>query len=277
MHLKVSILLSVYNGESHLEEQLLSLLQQKNIDNYEVDVILRDDGSSDNSANIINQYCNQYPNFFKKNETVLNNLGASDSFLYLLKEVDADIYLFCDQDDIWHENKISISVQSLISHKDFGKKPILFFSNLSLVNDTGKYLNISLWELQKIKPSLFNLWSNFLCNSMVTGCTMAFTKEVKKIETLYSRPAFFLHDQWISVLISKNGCITYSNVELIKYRQHSYNVIGAENFDFKKIINKSVCFLKKIRAHYSLCKNLSDVSFSRYFFRKLIISFIRLF
>ena len=104
---KVVILLSTYNGEKYLKEQLDSLLNQtyKNIDIY-----IRDDGSKDETVNIIKKYQNEYDNIHLEEG---KNLGFIKSFFELLKNGDenVDIYSYCDQDDIWEEDKIERAVK----------------------------------------------------------------------------------------------------------------------------------------------------------------------
>lgn len=114
MRRNVLVLMSVYNGEFYLQEQIDSVLEQKDID---VHLLIRDDGSSDNSVNIIKM------NAYKDSRVRLiegENIGCTKSFMALCKEalscaVKYDFYSFCDQDDIWFENKLVKSVSVLSS------------------------------------------------------------------------------------------------------------------------------------------------------------------
>ena len=98
--MKVQILMSTYNGERFLREQIESLLRQswKN-----VEILIRDDGSKDGTREILNEYSDKYENIQVYLES---NLGVARSFFELLKKSDADYVAFCDQDDICLEKKI---------------------------------------------------------------------------------------------------------------------------------------------------------------------------
>ena len=98
MQYKVLILLSVYNGQKYLQEQLNSLYNQRGVD---VSILIRDDGSSDHSIDIIRE--NQKDHDIKLIEG--KNVGFAQSFWELVRNAtEADYYAFCDQDDYWEEN-----------------------------------------------------------------------------------------------------------------------------------------------------------------------------
>lgn len=110
---KVNILVSTYNGERYLCQQIDSLLNQ-DYGNYEIHV--RDDGSKDGTIELLQQYAKEYPDklFFYKGE----NIGYKRSFQWLLQNCsEADYFSFCDQDDYWYTDKVSRSVE-LLQEKD---------------------------------------------------------------------------------------------------------------------------------------------------------------
>lgn len=125
----VTVLLSTYNGEKFLEEQLQSLIQQKNV---EVRILVRDDGSTDGTVSILDRW---------KNDRLLNwytgdNVGAGKSFVDLLFKVpQSDYYAFCDQDDVWLPNKLELSLLKMEQcesiHLD---KPIIIHTDMWVVN-----------------------------------------------------------------------------------------------------------------------------------------------
>ena len=105
---KIQILMSVYNGEKYLETQIKSILSQdcerKNI--AKVTLLIRDDGSSDNTHEILNKYSKLYPDSIRwyKGE----NIGVINSFFDLVEHSDeVDYYAFSDQDDYWLPDKLS--------------------------------------------------------------------------------------------------------------------------------------------------------------------------
>ena len=106
----ISILLSTYNGEKYLSEQLDSILQQS----YQNFIIyIRDDGSNDNTLNIIMYYVHNFPSKIKLVDDKVKHRGAKLSFIWLMSHIESDYYMFCDQDDVWLPNKIELSIDKL--------------------------------------------------------------------------------------------------------------------------------------------------------------------
>ena len=107
MDKKVAVLISTYNGEKYIKEQIDSILNQtyKNIE-----IVIRDDGSSDSTIEIIKEYQKKHSNIILKEGT---NVGFIKSFFQLLGLADSDYYAYCDQDDVWMENKIELAVNAL--------------------------------------------------------------------------------------------------------------------------------------------------------------------
>lgn len=105
----VQVVMSTYNGEKYLKEQIDSILSQEGVD---VRLYIRDDGSSDRTTDILASYQEHKNVKIEKG----NNLGFAKSFLTALDECDeADYYAFSDQDDVWE--KISFQPQSRYSKK----------------------------------------------------------------------------------------------------------------------------------------------------------------
>lgn len=126
--MNVAILLSTYNGEKYLEEQLDSLLLQSYQDFV---VYIRDDGSSDRTVNIINQYVMKDNRFINVGNS--ENLGCAASFINLLRNASADIYMFCDQDDYWLPNKLQRAVDYFSAIDPL--QPTLYHCDLSVVDE----------------------------------------------------------------------------------------------------------------------------------------------
>ena len=127
----IDILLSTYNGEKFLEAQLDSILKQSYQD---YNILIRDDGSSDNTISILNSYKENYPQkiFLIDNEN--KNLGSTGSFLTLLNHSRADLIFFCDQDDVWHSKKISLMLNFYNLNISDKEKPILIHSSAEVVD-----------------------------------------------------------------------------------------------------------------------------------------------
>lgn len=96
----VTVMISTYNGEKFLKEQIESILSQTNV---KVKIFVRDDGSVDGTRNILNDYQNKG----KLTWYCGNNLKTARSFLDIVKNVPKDsYYAFSDQDDVWKKKQI---------------------------------------------------------------------------------------------------------------------------------------------------------------------------
>lgn len=253
MNFKVSILLSTYNGEKYLKNQLDSLLLQtyKNIE-----IIVRDDGSRDDTLEILKSY-----------DTILletnQNLGAIGSFSELLNYAveysDANYFMFCDQDDVWNHDKVEKTLKKIKDmEKKFGNIPLLVHTDLEVVDEELTTINSSFMNFQNI-DALKNRFSNLLLQNTITGCTTMINRKLAN-KSLPISSNVIMHDWWIGLVASRFGKIGYIDEVTIKYRQHGKNTVGAKGFDilfivksiFKKIslennISQSKAFLEKFK------------------------------
>lgn len=230
MDFKVSILLSTYNGEKYIKQQIDSLLNQsyKNFNLY-----IRDDGSTDSTISIINLINDSRIHLLSDS---LGNIGPTGSFIELIKNINSDIYLFCDQDDIWLSNKLEKTVYSI--NKIGINNLILFHSDLHLVDSNINHYKITFNNHEKIKlPEDYELRQLFLQNCIV-GCTIGITNslvEKSKIrEVNYKQIA--MHDWWFALVAKKFGSIQFSETPTILYRQHSSNASGTSSGYKNKIL-----------------------------------------
>lgn len=219
---KIVILLSTFNGEKYLQQQLNSLFEQT-YKNFEI--IARDDISTDNTLSILKSFNIRT---IESNE----NLGAKKSFIELLKytfeNTDADYFMFCDQDDIWKKDKIE---KTFIKMKEIEKesqfKPILVHTNLEVVDSELKNISDSLWEYEQILPQ-YNSFNRLIMQNTITGCTVMINRELAA-KSLFVPTSAIMHDWWIGLVASCFGQIHYLNNSTIYYRQHENNTIGAKN------------------------------------------------
>lgn len=272
----LAILLSTYNGAKYLREQLDSLLLQSYKD---WELYIRDDGSTDGTLSIISEYASRYSNihFIVDNE---KQKGPRDSFMHLLKLIDAQYYMFCDQDDIWLEDKIEKTFVKLkeveIEKLD---SPILVCSDLCVVDEKLSVISNSLWDMSKVMPSILSRNYKYLsvCN-FVTGCTVMINNKVKQIA--FPTPKDFpMHDYYLALCVSyKGGILSYINYPLILYRQHGNNSIGATEYPRNVLMNKIlnfVTFLKVNRRLYLKVRNVVPISFAEYWCYKVMHFYYR--
>ena len=207
---KVAILMSTYNGEKYIKEQIESLLSQtyRNIEIY-----IRDDGSKDNTIKIIKNYKEKNNNIILKEG---KNIGFINSFFELLSLCnDADYYAYCDQDDIWMEDKIERAVKFL--EKTDENKPALYFSNSDYYDSDMNFLATA------EKNKIYN-FRNSLVECVTQGMTMVINNKTRQT-IIENRPETCLfHDWWTYMICSGFGQIVYDDKSLVKYRRHNKSV-----------------------------------------------------
>lgn len=217
---KVLVMMSTYNGESYIEEQIESILIQEEV---EVQIAIRDDGSKDKTVQILTQYAHKYPLTFTL--FIENNIGVKRSFFELIKHVDEkyDYYAFCDQDDVWLPNKLSRAIQSISSSADVNT-PVLYCSSTQMVDQ--KLSSISIWpEQPKKESSIYNALIENIC----VGCTSVLNANGFRMirDTIpLDITKIIMHDWWIYLTISTFGKVVFDSTPSILYRQHQNNVLG---------------------------------------------------
>lgn len=218
---KIDILLATYNGQQYLREQLDSILSQS-YSNFRL--LISDDLSVDNTREILAEYVEKDKRIIVFNQE--KNLGVVKNFEFLLKKVESKYYMFSDQDDIWKENKIEKSIQTLEETNSD-----LVYTDLEVVDEKLNVTYESYWKLKGVynKIKKYNNFESLYLNNFVTGCTMLSKKElIKEVLPLPNTSKFVLHDYWIPLILSQKYKITYIEEPLIKYRQHKNNKVGSK-------------------------------------------------
>lgn len=218
---KVDILLATYNGEQYLREQLNSILSQS-YSNFRL--LISDDLSTDSTREILAEYVEKDKRIIIFNQE--KNLGVVKNFEFLLKKVENKYYMFSDQDDIWKENKIEKSIQTLEETNSD-----LVYTDLEVVDENLNVTYKSYWKLKGIynKIKKYNNFESLYLNNFVTGCTILSKKKfIKEVLPLPNTSKFVLHDYWIPLILSQKHKITYIEEPLIKYRQHKNNKVGSK-------------------------------------------------
>lgn len=237
---KVAILMAVYNGGKYLRQQIDSIVNQTFSD---WQLYIRDDGSFDNSVEIINKYINDYPSKIQLVKDELNNLGSCNNFFQLIKHAEAEYYMFSDQDDIWNLDKIENTLNHFIELEKINElsKPLLLHTDLVVVDDDLQLISPSFWKYQQMDVRNGNFFNKLLVQNIVTGCTLMFNCELK--EKLIQLPVnVFVHDWWIALVASAFGSIEYMEIQTLKYRQHNQNVAGAKQSSGKHFIKRLLKF-----------------------------------
>lgn len=213
--MRVAVLMSTYNGEKYLKEQIDSILSQKG--NFELDLWVRDDGSNDTTVSILNEY----KRLGKLRWYSGDNLGPGKSFIDLLyKTKDYDYYAFSDQDDVWLTNKIEKAINTLNKYE----QEALYFCNAEYVDSNLCTLGGTTYK--RTVPTDFY---SAILNPGYLGCTMVFNAKLASVIQMHAIPhRLYIHDAFIArVCAAIGGKIEFDNGVYIKYRQHGNNVIGS--------------------------------------------------
>ena len=231
MNKKILILLTTYNGARYIKQQIDSLLNQT-YKNFEI--IARDDGSSDNSFEILISYDIKILESMK-------NLGAKGSFgtllEYAVQNSDSEYFMFCDQDDVWENDKIEKTfIKMLEMEKSNTITPLLVHTDLKVVDEKLVSTADSFWNYQNIDPKKDSL-NRLLVQNTITGCTMMINRKLAELALPVPKECI-MHDWWIGLVASAFGRIDVINDKTISYRQHSSNDTGAKKFGIKHIISK---------------------------------------
>lgn len=228
--------MSTFNGEQYIEQQLESLIRQKN-----VDIFIRDDGSTDRTVSILENYKKKYPNIFLYKG---KNIGFRRSFIDLLmKTPNYDYYAFCDQDDCWDDEKIANGISFIETNAKCDNIPIVYYSNLKICDS-----NLNILKKTKLENRRKSLQSNIMRRS-IAGCTMIFNKEMyKKMEKRTITDGMLLrgHDSFIiSLCYAIGGTVLCDADSYIRYRRHCGNSSGSTMNIFKRIKKEFVNLVNK--------------------------------
>ncbi|HED2737217.1 glycosyltransferase family 2 protein [Klebsiella michiganensis] len=232
--IKIDVLLATYNGSKFVKEQIASVLTNfDKLSGVNCRLLVSDDGSSDNTVTIINELERDDSRITLVDKAKKG--GVRQNFNYLINNCDADYIFFCDQDDLWLPNKMSIFLDRfLLIEKDY-TGPVLVHSDLCVADKNLSPVNISMFDYQKInkRPSFTEL----IVSNSVTGCVMACNRsllnDIKNSQISNS----IMHDWYVGIYAAAFGRISFIDNSLILYRQHGGNQVGAKSFSTKDIFN----------------------------------------
>lgn len=243
----VIVMMSTYNGEKFIKEQIESILAQKSVD---VILVIRDDVSTDSTLAILEEYQKKHQNI--KVYPGHKNIGPGESFMQLFyhccdKYPRAEYFAFADQDDIWLKEKLKFAVEKIKSVPDSNAKPLLYCSN-QMIYEEGEKKGLR----HKEDPDLTLI--GHITRNEIAGCTFVMNKclterinnaEHANHDIIKRR----IHDAWIMLCALTIGEVIYDSESYILYRIHKNNVVGVKKLTAKE-------YLERIQ------KNLFDKSFS---------------
>lgn len=236
----ISIVMTTYNGAKYISDQLTSLINQTLAFD---ELIIVDDGSSDGTYRIIEEFKNQHPSMkiiTKKND---NNLGYKANFKKALSLANGEYIFLCDQDDIWHPTKIAEMIEVMNE-----KKAMLLACSFDLIDAQNKKIehicdekasNHNIIKFSVTKDDIVEISLPYLLKQNFSqGCTMLVRKNIVH-EYLKNTSCILPHDWELAIISACKGKVFFYNKPLIDYRLHSNNTIGLDSVLGNKVQHSS--------------------------------------
>jgi glycosyltransferase involved in cell wall biosynthesis len=219
---QLSVALCTYNGARFLAKQLESIAAQTTLPE---ELVICDDCSSDDTVDIIREFkaAAPFPVYLSVNDS---RLGSTKNFEKAISLCQFEIIALCDQDDVWHPQKLSRMAE--VFHRD--NRIGAVFSDAELIDENSQCLGSTLWS-----SNLFNIREQkkfesggglevLLKHTLVTGATMAFRSRFRSL--VLPIPSEQIHDLWITMLIASVQHLAPLRHALIRYRRHEAQQIG---------------------------------------------------
>ena len=245
---KIQILLSTYNGERFLREQLDSYL---NLDNYgDVKVLIRDDGSTDSTLDILSEYERKYGFEVIRGQNI--GLNASMYSLIAARDKECEYFSFSDQDDVWLKDKISRAVTALEDAD--ATKPTLYASCSNLTDENLKITGHTL--IPKKKLSFYNAMVQNVCPGHSEVCNSLL---MDILDRSFSEK-IIIFDYWVYLIASAFGNVIFDSTPTTLYRQHGSNAIGCDHSKIRVLKTR----IKRVKTRQSVknaiqLKSLYDI------------------
>lgn len=235
--MKIAVIISTYNGQAYLREQLDSILNQESID---VELFVRDDGSSDGTRDILESYKTSYTNCHIEYG---ENLGFRQSFITELRIAEGfDYYAFSDQDDFWEKEKLYAAYSMISKIEEDKNLPIVYYSNLNVSDE-----KLNIYKKTKLENRHHSMESLIIRRS-IAGCTMVFNSAMWECLNRVEIKSDMLrrgHDSFIlSLCYAVRGKVICDSNAYIRYRQHMNNTSGS-----------SYCITQRIRKEWNALVN----------------------
>lgn len=221
----ISVALCTYNGAAWIKDQLQSLVRQTLVPD---EIIVCDDGSTDNTLDLVENFSAQYPGIFKVSRNQ-SKLGPRKNFEQAISFCRGAFIFLCDQDDVWLPSKIEKSIYALNEHPS--AKGV--FCNGMLMDEKGVSLQETMWDalyweepLRKItNPE--NLLRYLLTNgNIVTGTALCIRRSACEDILPFQTVNGTWHDHWIALVLAACRSLIWLPEPLLLYRIHAQQQVG---------------------------------------------------
>jgi rhamnosyltransferase len=267
----IAILMATYNGKKFLGEQIDSILSQSN---RQWHLYIHDDGSTDGTVELLSNYTNKFP----EQVTVMDyptQGGALQNFMSLLEKVEADYYMFSDQDDVWHPTKVELSYQAMKKQEALHpNKPIIVHSDVRVVDGNLNLLHPSYREYGHIYPEKVTCFNECVIN-VTLGCAMLFNRKSREVSLDRSWKDALMHDGWVTTrTFAENGIVYAMPEALLEYRNHGDNTVGATDgsrFTIGYRISHFGQMLRLNMKQYRMLRSAGYGSIFTYYYHKFLL------
>lgn len=240
--------MSAYNGSRYIVQQLDSIFAQKGVD---VTCFVRDDGSKDDTLEVLGNYRRAIP----AGKLVIEqggNVGWERSFLLALKNAPkSEYYAFADQDDIWFEDKLISGIKMMESISDCSK-PLMYHCNkLSVTEDLKPFSH----QVRRTPQPLNR--KNALVQEYAQGCAIILNEQARKLVLQHIPYAKLAHDFWCGLVCYLFGQVIYDNTPHFYHISHGNNASG-EGHTLGSWYGRLKMFFNKGNIYYSPYKDLLE-------------------
>ncbi len=225
-NVEVTILLAAYNGGAYIRPMIESILNQDQ-DGWKL--ILSDDGNG--TVQILQEYADRYPDKIVHYASGQRFGSAQKHFMHLLRAFgqDTPYCMFCDQDDVWHPDKVRKTLELMKKTETDPDEPVMVHTDLRVVDGTLVEISPSFVAFSGIRGENLAL-NQLLVQNVVTGCTMMINRSLAKLaDRDIPGDVMLMHDWWLALLASCCGKAAFLPEATIDYRQHGNNTVGAKD------------------------------------------------
>ena len=238
----ISVCIATYNGEKYIKEQLGSILKQLSSSD---EIIISDDGSKDSTIEIIKDFNDDRIKIFL-NEGIH---GFTHNFENALNQANGDYIFLSDQDDIWVDNKVKVTLDAL-------QKADLAISDCITVNNNMEVLQESRFKAFNIKPGFIRQ----LIKSRYLGCCMAFNRRLLEAAIPFPENDFLVeHDIWIAAVGFLYFKVKLIETPLIYYRRHGDNTSAGGFEKGYSMTNKIYRRIYRIRELFKIKRKVRNI------------------
>ncbi len=240
---QVSVALCMHNGAAFIREQIRSICRQTHAPS---EIVISDDASTDDGVEIAKAAFDECAreNADQRIEIVLlqnpKALGVTRNFEQAATHCRGELVMLCDQDDAWHPHRLARL------RAEFERRPelLLLHSDARLVDARNRSLGGSLFHALEVRPAELacihdgRAFDALLHRNLVTGATAVFRRSL--LDHALPFPEEWLHDEWLAIIAAAVGRVDVLEEELIDYRQHDHNQIGARRESFLQKVQRAL-------------------------------------